>query len=147
MNPIPSAMSRLPRAILSPAIARPSLRVAARFAAAPRFQLQHHPRQNFHSTPVPRKGIFPDSEDPPAPNPQSNQPNNIAGAAAHVTEPTPLTDGQYHDYAEHYLNVVQTEIENLQEQGSDMEAEYSVRFPPPSYLVTSLQTRKRHRRK
>ncbi|PYI02190.1 Frataxin-like domain-containing protein [Aspergillus sclerotiicarbonarius CBS 121057] len=122
MNPIPSTMSRLPRAILSPAVARPSLRVAARFAAAPRFQLQHHPRQNFHSTPVPRKGIFPDSADPPAPNPQSN---NVAGAAAHVTEPSPLTDGQYHDYAEHYLNVVQNEIENLQEEGSDMEAEYS----------------------
>ncbi|PYH96230.1 Frataxin [Aspergillus ellipticus CBS 707.79] len=122
--------SRLPRAILSPAAAAAarssSLRIGARFAAAtpqfqPRFQTPSTPR-GFHSTPATYKGIFPDSADPPAPNPQSH---NVAGAAAHVTEPSPLTDGQYYEYAEHYLNVVQTEIEKVQEEGSEMEAEYS----------------------
>ncbi|PWY87676.1 Frataxin [Aspergillus heteromorphus CBS 117.55] len=132
--------SRLPRAILSPATtaARPSsLRLGARLAAAaaaaaPQFQVQFqsHPSSSssraapraFHSTPASRKGIFPDSADPPAPNPQSN---NVAGAAAHVTEPSPLTDEQYYDYAEHYLDQLQIEIERAQEEGSDIEAEYS----------------------
>lgn len=40
-----------------------------------------------------------------------------------------MTDVQYHDFAEHYLNVVQNEVEKAQEEGSDIEAEYSVRIP------------------
>lgn len=130
--------SRLPRAILSPAAAtaaRPSLRVGARFATATPFQQPQPqpqlPRRCFHATSAPRKGIFPDSADPPAPHPQSS---NVAGAATHVTEPSPLTDAQYHDHAEHYLNVVQNEIEKAQEEGSDIEAEYSVRFYPSVIL-------------
>ncbi|GKZ70920.1 mitochondrial chaperone Frataxin [Aspergillus niger] len=125
----PTMYSRLPRAILTPAAttaARPSLRVGARFATATPFQQPQPqpqlPRRCFHATSAPRKGIFPDSADPPAPHPQSS---NVAGAATHVTEPSPLTDAQYHDHAEHYLNVVQNEIEKAQEEGSDIEAEYS----------------------
>ncbi|PYH73473.1 frataxin family protein [Aspergillus vadensis CBS 113365] len=122
--------SRLPRAILSPTaatVARPSLRIGARFATATPFQLQPQPqpqlpRRCFHATSAPRKGIFPDSADPPAPHPESS---NVAGAATHVTEPSPLTDAQYHDHAEHYLDVLQYEIEKVQEEGSDIEAEYS----------------------
>ena len=133
--------SRLPRSILSPAaatVARPSLRVGARFATATPFQLQLQPqpqpqlpRRCFHATSAPRKGIFPDSADPPAPHPESS---NVAGAATHVTEPSPLTDAQYHDHAEHYLDVLQYEIEKVQEEGSDIEAEYSVRFYPSVIL-------------
>ncbi|GAQ38080.1 mitochondrial chaperone Frataxin [Aspergillus tubingensis] len=126
----PTMYSRLPRAILSPAaatVARPSLRAGARFATATPFQLQPQPqpqlpRRCFHATSAPRKGIFPDSADPPAPHPESS---NVAGAATHVTEPSPLTDAQYHDHAEHYLDVLQYEIEKVQEEGSDIEAEYS----------------------
>ncbi|GKZ19202.1 mitochondrial chaperone Frataxin [Aspergillus brasiliensis] len=126
----PTMYSRLPRAILSPAaatVARPSLRVGARFATATPLQFQPQPqsqlpRRCFHATAATRKGIFPDSADPPSPNPQSS---NVAGAATHVTEPSPLSDSEYHDHAEHYLNVVQNEIEKAQEEGSDVEAEYS----------------------
>ncbi|KAA8648775.1 hypothetical protein EYZ11_004905 [Aspergillus tanneri] len=120
-------LSRVPRAL--PSAIRPSLRIGriAVAVAAPtalHFPLQSIPviHRGFHETSPIRKGLYPDSSDPPAPSPQSN---NVAGAAAHVTEPSPLTDAQYHEYAEHYLNVLQTELENAQEEGSDMEAEYS----------------------
>ncbi|KNG85946.1 Frataxin-like domain containing protein [Aspergillus nomiae NRRL 13137] len=38
---------------------------------------------------------------------------------------TPAAHGEYHEYAEHYLNVLQSEIEKVQEEGADIEAEYS----------------------
>jgi len=50
----------------------------------------------------------------------------VAGAAAHVTEPTPLSTEEYQEYAEHYFNVLLGELEKAQEEGSDVEAEYSV---------------------
>ncbi|KAJ6155138.1 Frataxin [Penicillium chermesinum] len=50
----------------------------------------------------------------------------VAGAAAHVTEPSPLTPEEYHDYSEHYFNVLINDLEKAQEEaGSDIEAEYS----------------------
>ena len=122
-------LSRFPRAL--PAAIRPTLRVGRiSTPVASHFQPQANlpprsSRRGFRCTPAARKGIFPDSSDPPAPNPQSN---NVAGAAGHVTEPSPLTDGEYHEYAEHYLNVLQSEIEKVQEEGADIEAEYSVRI-------------------
>ncbi|KAL3464113.1 hypothetical protein BJX64DRAFT_286802 [Aspergillus heterothallicus] len=85
--------------------------------------IQRSPRrQGFHSTLAIRKGIFPNSADPPSPHPQSNNP---AGAATHVSEPSALTDQQFHEYSEHYLNILISEIEKVQEDGSDIEAEYS----------------------
>ncbi|RHZ50066.1 frataxin family protein [Aspergillus thermomutatus] len=128
-------LSRISRSALSSAT-RSSFRVSRIPATAPA-AIHLQPRSNsvssssqasrrgFQSTSCIRKGIFPDSSDPPAPNPQSN---NLAGASTHVTEPSPLTDSQYHEYAEHYLNVIQNEVEKAQEEGSDIEAEYSVRI-------------------
>ncbi|KAH1431398.1 hypothetical protein KXX32_003169 [Aspergillus fumigatus] len=125
-------LSRISRSAASSA-ARPSLRVGRISATAPAaIHLQPRlngvnnsaqaPRRGFQCTSCTRKGIFPDSADPPAPKPQSN---NVAGASTHVTEPSPLTDVQYHEFAEHYLNVIQNEVEKAQEEGSDIEAEYS----------------------
>ncbi|CAI7631636.1 unnamed protein product [Penicillium glandicola] len=78
--------------------------------------------RSFQSSPVIRKGIHPESANPPAPNPQSS---SVAGAAAHITEPSPLTPEEYYEYSEHYFNVLQSELEKAQEEGSDVEAEYS----------------------
>lgn len=127
-------LSRIPRALRPSAIRSLRVgRIAAPAAVHP--QPQSTPlRRGFHASPSIRKGLYPDSEDPPAPNPQSN---NVAGAATHVTEPSPLTDGQYHDYAEHYLNMLQTEVENTQEEGSEMEAEYSVSTLLPGFIEES----------
>ena len=81
--------------------------------------------RSFQSSPAIRKGIHPESANPPSPNPQSG---SVAGAAAHITEPSPLTPEEYYEYAEHYFNVLQSELEKAQEEGSDVEAEYSVCF-------------------
>ncbi|OQE13028.1 hypothetical protein PENFLA_c057G07573 [Penicillium flavigenum] len=78
--------------------------------------------RSFQSSPAIRKGIHPESADPPAPNPQSG---SVAGAATHITEPSPLTPEEYYEYSEHYFNVLQSELEKAQEEGSDIEAEYS----------------------
>lgn len=76
----------------------------------------------FHSTGSFAKGLQPDTEDPQPPNNQAP----VAGAAAHVTEPTPLSAEEYYEYSEHYFNVLLGELERAQEDGSDVEAEYSV---------------------
>jgi hypothetical protein len=39
-----------------------------------------------------------------------------------------LTPEEYYEYSEHYFNVLQSELEKAQEEGSDIEAEYSVCF-------------------
>ncbi|PKY05880.1 Frataxin-like domain-containing protein [Aspergillus campestris IBT 28561] len=118
-------LARLPRAL--PTAVRPSLRTTriAAPVATVCYQRQSNPssaRRGFQSTPSIRKGIYPDSADPPTPQPQSH---NVAGANSHVTEPSPLNDESYHQYSEHYLDVLQNEVEKAQEEGSDMEAEYS----------------------
>ncbi|OJJ44056.1 hypothetical protein ASPZODRAFT_154028 [Penicilliopsis zonata CBS 506.65] len=106
-----------PRAALS--ALTPSLRLTCVSAASAALQFQ---TQKFHASSAIRKGIYPDSADPPAPNPESN---NVAGGASHVKEPSPLTDPEYHEYSEHYFNVLLSELEQAQEDGSDVEAEYS----------------------
>lgn len=126
----------LPRAPRALSAVRPSLRVGRISGPAAIVPLQSQPqqpqtqlkpsfRQGFHSSATLRKGIHPESSDPPAPKPQSS--HNVAGAAIHITDPTPLTDAQYYEYSEHYLNVLMGEVEKLQEEGgSELEAEYSV---------------------
>ncbi|OKL59991.1 hypothetical protein UA08_04781 [Talaromyces atroroseus] len=76
------------------------------------------PCRNFHSTPAVHKGITPDSSDPKPPNPQPTNGN-------YVVEATPLSDKDYHEVSEHYLEVLLAEVERVQEDGSDVEAEYS----------------------
>lgn len=88
-------------------------------------------RRTFLSTPAIRKGITPDSADPKAPNPQSSN-AAVAAGATHVVEATPLSDKNYHEVADQYLEVLLGEIERTQEDGSEIEAEYSVCTNPSS---------------
>lgn len=92
--------------------------------------------RSFHSTGSFAKGLQPDTEDPRPPHSQAP----VAGAAAHVTEPTPLSPEEYYEYSEHYFNVLLGELEKAQEEGSDVEAEYSVSlpFPPLPCSATSF---------
>ncbi|KAI5288795.1 Mitochondrial chaperone Frataxin [Ascosphaera aggregata] len=46
-------------------------------------------------------------------------------AATHILEPTPLTDEQYREYSEEYLENLQYEVEDMVEQGSNLDVEYS----------------------
>lgn len=93
----------------------------SRVAGAALHQSSTVPRRLFHVSAARAKGLQPDSEDP---NPPKTQPH--AGGAPHVTEPSPLTPEEYYDHSEHYFNVLIQELEKSQEEGSDVEAEYSV---------------------
>ena len=57
-----------------------------------------------------------------------------------MLEATPITDELYREYSEEYFNVLLSELEELQETGSDVEAEYSVccLFLLFSFLVCNL---------
>lgn len=47
-------------------------------------------------------------------------------AATHLLEPTPLTVDEYRDLSEEYLENLQFTVEDMMEQGSDLDVEYSV---------------------
>lgn len=125
--------SRTPRALVS---ARPSLRLArvsqtSTPAAVQRFQARNRAllssseacsSRSFHSSSVVFKGITPESSDPPPPKSQTISANE----PSYVVEASPLTDQQYREYSEHYINVLLSELEKAQEEGSDLEAEYAV---------------------
>jgi frataxin len=79
----------------------------------------------FHSTPSRCKGLRPESSEPAPPEPEDSK---VDGASRHVLEASPLSDGEYRDFSEKYFNELLGELESKQENGSDMEAEYSVCF-------------------
>lgn len=117
----------VPRLLRAGSAIRASSRTSstARQAVAPSCRsYPAHPRA-FTSSAFFSKGLQPDSENPRPSNPQSTP---IAGSGSHVTEPSALTPEEYHEYSEHYFNVLLGELERAQEEGSDVEAEYSVSY-------------------
>ena len=78
--------------------------------------------RTFCSSQVFRKGLSPHSAEPPPPNPEPH----VVSRTGQVLEATNLTDGEYHNVSEHYLNILMAELERVQEEGSEIEAEYSV---------------------
>lgn len=126
-------LSRTSRSLLRLSFRRPAPTSSRPLLVLEQQQSQQQtPRSLLHSTAIARKGITPDSPDPTPPNPQPhNQPlhRNHNRLAPGVAEPSPLTDNQYHSYSERYLHAVLAEVERVQEEGADIEAEYSVRSP------------------
>ncbi|EGD90931.1 iron donor protein CyaY [Trichophyton rubrum D6] len=79
------------------------------------------PQRSFCSSPASCKGITPGSSDPAPPNPE---PNYIG--VKQVTEASYISEPEYRDRSEEYINALMAEIERTQEeQGSEVEAEYS----------------------
>ncbi|CAG7954391.1 unnamed protein product [Penicillium salamii] len=113
---IPRTASRALFASIRPSVRSSIPRASAIRPAASQFT------RGFQSSPAIRKGIHPESADPPAPNPQSAP---VAGAASHITEPSPLSAEEYYEYSEHYFNVLLAHLESAQEEGADVEGEYS----------------------
>ena len=64
---------------------------------------------------------MPDSEEPKAPN-------NEAVPGSHITQPTEVSDDEYHARADEYLEAVHEKAEQLQEGREDVDVEFSVRF-------------------
>ncbi|KAJ5489680.1 Frataxin [Penicillium diatomitis] len=112
-----------PRLLRAGSALRTSVRPASsRQVVAPLRRSYPAQPRTFASSAVFSKGLQPDSEDPKPSDPQSSP---GAGLSAHVTEPSPLTNQEYYEYSEHYFNILLGELEKAQEEGSDIEAEYS----------------------
>jgi frataxin len=91
-----------------------------RFPSSTKLVFKFPHRKGFHSNPKIQKGITPGSPDPPAPQPKSS---------VRFSEPSPLSNHQYHEYSDHYLHVVQARIEEMEEDRSDLETDLSVSRP------------------
>lgn len=111
LSSIPSTLGLRRLAIAVPAAS------TFRFPSSTKLVAKYQHRNGFHSTPKVQKGITPGSPDPPAPQPESS---------VRVSEPSPLSNHQYHEYSDHYLHVVQAKIEEMEEDRSDLETDLSV---------------------
>jgi len=69
--------------------------------------------------------MMPDSEDPQPPNPEPE--------AHQTTVPTEVSEDEYHEHADRYMNTLNERAEALQESREDVEVEYSVRLA--SYTI------------
>lgn len=102
------------------------------------------PQRSFCSSPASFKGITPGSSDPAPPNPE---PNYIG--VKQVTEASYISEPEYRDRSEEYINALMAEIERTQEeQGSEVEAEYSVcevHLSGMKYLTAPYLHNVRHR--
>ncbi|KAK7748148.1 Mitochondrial matrix iron chaperone [Cytospora paraplurivora] len=69
-----------------------------------------------------RKGILPDSENPSPPDVQE-----------HTQQPAPakLSDGEYHELADEYLEIVLAQLEQIADKNDSVEVEYS----PPNKQI------------
>lgn len=132
-------LPRTPRSvsILSSLLPSTTLRIPARTAASIPRNFRQLPSQSKHHPPTRRP--FHSSHAPANSNSNSDSPHShhVAGAAVHVREPTPISDAEYHEHSEHYLEVLLNELERLQDQeGSEIESEYSVCCLIPFTLIS-----------
>ncbi|KAG6354710.1 hypothetical protein INS49_004728 [Diaporthe citri] len=90
------------------AVAAPTIRaLSVPFTTTSRF---------LSTTPSRTRGILPDSDDPPPPNVQDDDVKAI---------PANLTDAEYHEVSDTYLEVILSELETLADKNESIEVEYS----------------------
>jgi len=85
--------------------------------------------RQFSTTPTTFKGLAPDSSDP---EPPKTEPHANTGSAAQIS------DAEYHEIADQYLDNLVLKLEELGEKASEgLEAEFSVCILPafPSYPI------------
>lgn len=75
------------------------------------------------------RGILPDSDDPAPPNVQDDGVKAV---------PADLTDAEYHDVSDQYLEVILSELETLADKNESIEVEYSVRTTLPTFFFKQL---------
>lgn len=98
-------------------LCRSSFRLAP---AASRIRRAGVLRSYFSTSPARTRGIMPDTENPAKP---LNESEEVQPSAA-VAE---LTDGEYHELADEYLDNVVGKFEELQDEREDIDVEFSVR--------------------
>ena len=88
---------------------------ASRFAVYPTLS-----QSNFSTTVSAKKGIMPDTENPAKPLTEAEQVQPTAAVAE-------ITEQEYHEIADQYLDNVVGRFEELQDQREDIDVEFSVR--------------------
>ncbi|TDZ67860.1 Frataxin-like protein [Colletotrichum trifolii] len=93
------------------------------------------PRKLFKTSSASRRGIMPDTDDPqPKPHPQEEVKTSVAE----------LTDAEYHDLADAYLDTVVTKLEEIQDAREGVDVEFAagvltVTFPAAGTYVINKQ--------
>lgn len=91
--------------------------------------------RSFSSTFKAHKGISPESDDPKPREPLATP----QGSAA----PAELTNEEYHQLSDEYMDAIEAKLEELQEEREDVDLEYSVcasEFPAVSPFLMALLT-------
>jgi frataxin len=76
-------------------------------------------QRHLSTTQYRSRGLSPDSTDPKPPNPESSP--------SLAAEPASLSDSEYHEIADQYLNNLVLALEEKAESSEGLEVEYSVR--------------------
>jgi frataxin len=79
--------------------------------------ISFRPCRPFSSTPVASKGLSPDSEDP---HPKEAESSTVAA------KPADLTNEEYHELADAYMDAMVEKMEQMQEERDEVDVEYSV---------------------
>lgn len=70
--------------------------------------------------------------------PDTSEPANKPAAQANsIPQPVELTDGEYHEVADVFLENALSKFEEIQDQSDEVDVEFSVGFPAP-FLETEL---------
>ena len=77
----------------------------------------------FHASAPGRKGLMPESSEPPPPN------NEVPPDPGLILEATPMGEEQFNVKATSYLEVVALRVEAIQAKGANLEVELSVGRP------------------
>jgi len=91
--------------------------------------------RQFHNTTTAPKGISPESSDPPP---------KIPDPLEHVAAPADISNEEYHERSDDYLEDLLAKLEQLQEERAEVDVEYSAGvltlvFPPAGTYVLNKQ--------
>lgn len=79
-------------------------------------------RRSFGTTRTCYKGLTPETDNP---QPKVAEPNTTASSVS----PIELSEAEYHELSDSYLNTLVEQLEELQEAREDVDVEYSVSLP------------------
>ncbi|KAF2172579.1 hypothetical protein M409DRAFT_17810 [Zasmidium cellare ATCC 36951] len=122
------------RVLLQPSNARrfhsPSFRLGA-------VRVQTSQPRWISSTRSSRAGLMPDTEEPQPPKEEPSE-------TARPSQPTEISDEEYHERSEEFMNTLNEKAEQLAEGREDVEVEYSagvltITFPPNGTYVINKQ--------
>jgi len=118
-------LARLPIRNARSAVTQHCFRTAPRSVNAFELPSSFMIRQ-FSATATALKGISPESADP-----RPKEPEDVA----QIVNPTEITDVQYHELSDKYMDNIISKLEELQEEREDVDVEFSVSLLPDLLLL------------